>query len=499
MAARIGISIRRIVGAGAFSLMANGLVFARLFGPMMTVIRPTEVVELVLEDAPDADGPSAPVDKPVDKLDDKTDDPKALELPESKPKPKPKPKPEPKPKPQTEPPKPQPLVQRPPAPPPPLAPPPPPMPKEHLKSVEQDQFPDESQNASAQYLAEKNHRVKEDTRSTSSNLVKRVDGSSAPSEQSENRDDSVGGKEEKIAELQDQAGDPSLNPESASSGKEQALQTSEQQKPGALGMRNLMPIAEDRPQKERRDGVELDDPERGSLPRARKGEDRLRATAPRHGVDLRVRVDSDGLDRIIGYDVAAAQRRQGMRAERSMPKGRYDRYLTKLTAMRSAIENFLPEVKPGNQQELGTRASPFAAYIAAMHRMIHKHWTFGFLTSLEANWGKTKLFEDATLWTQLEIVLKTDGVVDKVTIVRTSGNLPFDTAAIDSVLSSSPFPTPPSVIRSANGKVYLDWKFHRDERACGTYGVDPHILTTPGDNSEHDTTPVPKTAQARPE
>ena len=39
----------------------------------------------------------------------------------------------------------------------------------------------------------------------------------------------------------------------------------------------------------------------------------------------------------------------------------------------------------------------------------------------------------------------------------------------------------------ANGKVYMDWQFHRDERACGTFGVDPHIITTPGGTIVHDT------------
>jgi hypothetical protein len=77
-------------------------------------------------------------------------------------------------------------------------------------------------------------------------------------------------------------------------------------------------------------------------------------------------------------------------------------------------------------------------------------------------------------------------------------------AAIDSVMSAAPFPAPPSTIKSANGKVYLDWQFHRDERACGTFGVDPHILTTVAENSEHDTsetgaqaTAMAKAARAR--
>ena len=45
--------------------------------------------------------------------------------------------------------------------------------------------------------------------------------------------------------------------------------------------------------------------------------------------------------------------------------------------MQAALENFIPEVKPGNQTALNTRAAPFAAYIARMHRSIHKLWGFG--------------------------------------------------------------------------------------------------------------------------
>jgi len=80
--------------------------------------------------------------------------------------------------------------------------------------------------------------------------------------------------------------------------------------------------------------------------------------------------------------------------------------------------------------------------------------------------------------------------------VRGSGLLAFDVAAIDSVMSAAPFPPPPSVIKSANGKVYLDWQFHRDERACGTFGVDPHILTTVAENTEHDTSETGAQAKA---
>ncbi|MGZ3442402.1 MAG: TonB C-terminal domain-containing protein, partial [Polyangia bacterium] len=141
-----------------------------------------------------------------------------------------------------------------------------------------------------------------------------------------------------------------------------------------------------------------------------------------------------------------------------------------------------------------TRASPFAAYITAMHRQIHKLFTLGFLSDIELR--NDSAYANEELWTQLEIVVKGDGSVERVGIVHGSGLLAFDVAAIDSVMSAAPFPAPPSVIKSANGKVYLDWQFHRDERACGTFGVDPHILTTVAENSEHDTSETGAQAMA---
>src|SRR5262249_41728364 len=52
---------------------------------------------------------------------------------------------------------------------------------------------------------------------------------------------------------------------------------------------------------------------------------------------------------------------------------------------------------------------------------------------------------------------------------------------------------PPQAIKSGNGKIYLHWRFHRDDRACGTFGVDPYILgTPPEDTINGDTSEIPK-------
>src|SRR5205823_2514708 len=144
---------------------------------------------------------------------------------------------------------------------------------------------------------------------------------------------------------------------------------------------------------------------------------------------------------IEGFGTAEKQRHEAALAQSSHKKGRYDRYLAKLGAMRSSIENFTLDVKPGNQAELGTRASPFAGYITSMHRQIHKLFAFGFLADIESKFGKTP-YDDPNLWTKLEIVVNPDGSVDKVSIARSSGVTGFDVAAIDSVMSAAPFQIP---------------------------------------------------------
>jgi TonB family protein len=91
---------------------------------------------------------------------------------------------------------------------------------------------------------------------------------------------------------------------------------------------------------------------------------------------------------------------------------------------------------------------------------------------------------DPNLITKLEIVLKGDGTVDKVTVIKTSGYTPFDVAAIDTVYSAAPYADPPREIRSGNGKIYVHWTFHRDDRQCATSGVDYFILDNANDNRD---------------
>ncbi len=144
---------------------------------------------------------------------------------------------------------------------------------------------------------------------------------------------------------------------------------------------------------------------------------------------------------------------------------------------RAAIENFTPAVKPGSQTALNAAASPFANYIAAVHRRIHRQFADRFLRNLPMFAGSP--YSDPTLNTKLEIVLNKDGSVHRVGIARTSGLLPFDFGAFNSVLRAQPYPPAPDSILSGDGRVYFHWGFYKNQRQCGTFNAEPYILPNP--------------------
>jgi len=156
---------------------------------------------------------------------------------------------------------------------------------------------------------------------------------------------------------------------------------------------------------------------------------------------------------------------------------------------RSAIENYVSSVKPGNQTALNAAAVPFASYLNGMHNRIHPLFADSFLESLDGLPANSPL-NDQHLVTVLEIVLTPNGHLKKMGIVRTSGITAFDIAALDAVDRAQPFGPAPSAIVSADGNVYLHWEFHRDEvYACSTMGARPYILNTPAPKNEEPTQP----------
>jgi outer membrane biosynthesis protein TonB len=369
--------------------------------------------------------------------------------------------------------KPEPEVVAPPMPP--MPPPPPPEHKGHEKIVDLDNDKDIPPPPDAKYLAQKNNRAEVETRARDTNMVEEQKGEDKQaSSPSDRHDKQVGGEKEKIAQLEEQKSKlgksaPDVTPHAK---PELAQPKDEPERPNKslLALRNPTP-------KQHELTPETADL---SLPHATDGEMPLPSHAARGDKSdpshltaakrTKLAFTAKDYEYLFGAD-AAAERKLAQEA-RSTHQGKFEK---RLARVKSAVENFIPEVAPGNQTALNTRAAPFAAYIARMHRSIHELWGFGQLEEWEEKSGSSP-FNNQNLVTELEIVLNGDGTVDRIGVVRTSGLTAYDVAAVDVVYSAGPYPDPPRAIRSANGKIYLHWHFYRDGRQCSPAFADPYIL-----------------------
>lgn len=355
-----------------------------------------------------------------------------------------------------------------------VPPPPPPKPmaeERNKKSVDFKIEKEEAPDPNAQFLAEKSSRAKEETRATRTNLEKEVSGENEQSSPSDRQDKEAGDKENKIAQLEDVSSKrgrsapeatPSLNPslsENAGNARESLLK-----------MRDT-PKREHEVTPETAVNELPRDPE-GTTPLPPDHLESMKDLEGRAGKSAQphLRLTAKQYEYLFGNDKEAAA--QLAQKKSSSKEGRFTKRLNRLA---SALENFIPEVKPGNQTALNTRAAPFAAFIARMHRSIHELWGFRYLDDLDRLPASNPL-NNRGLLAKLEIVLNGEGVVDKVALIRPSGLSAFDMSAIDTVYEAGPFAEPPPAIRSGNGKIYIHWTFHRDERACATAFVEYFIL-----------------------
>jgi TonB family protein len=142
---------------------------------------------------------------------------------------------------------------------------------------------------------------------------------------------------------------------------------------------------------------------------------------------------------------------------------------------RAAVENYVAGVKPGNTTALNAAADPFAMYLAAFHRNLHTEFAYEFIGSLPLSGGLANM----DLVAKVEIVVNPDGSLDRVGVVKSSGNLMYDFGAFNAVQRGAPYPPPPEKIRSPDGRTYLRWALHRNESQCGTWNAEPYILKNP--------------------
>ena len=158
---------------------------------------------------------------------------------------------------------------------------------------------------------------------------------------------------------------------------------------------------------------------------------------------------------------------------------------------KSAIENYVPSVRPGNQTALNTARSAFAGYLNAIHNRIHPIFADSFLGSLDSLPASHPM-NNEQLSTEIEIILDQEsGNLVRMGVTKFSGITAFDIAALDAVKRAAPFGTPPREIVSPDGKVYLHWEFHRNQEACSTFNARPFILKAQPSTAPTEVTPPP--------
>lgn len=177
----------------------------------------------------------------------------------------------------------------------------------------------------------------------------------------------------------------------------------------------------------------------------------------------------------IGQDQLNRERKAD--GERRLSKHRGSFRPQGLERWRSAIENYVATVQPGNQTALNTARAPFASYLNRIHQRLHDSFAFSFLPSLDSL-PSSHALNRPDLKTHLEIVLsKEDGRVVRMGVTRASGATAFDVGALEAVDQAAPYGAPPPEIVSPDGNVYLHWEFYRNPHyACSTYFARPYIL-----------------------
>ena len=355
---------------------------------------------------------------------------------------------------------------------------------EHQQAVQQ-----KSQNSevpppdNAQYIAEENSRVEEETVAKLRNFIRDQDDPSAgvmaepdlisPDEGNATEDDTADLRDKEGSNVRTATVEETLRERPKDAPDADPLQGDRVAKSSAR--RSAQPPNAEAPAPKAQQIITITD---GS------GTFTVSAPANRSGKGGRATQGTKGLNLNLTYSQFQAalgdselRKSRNARIEERKSKRRGASRAKQWKEFRAAIENFTPAVKPGNQTALNAAASPFANYIASVHRRIHRQFAGKFLAGLPTL--STSPYADISLRTKLEVVLNRDGSVHRVGVVRTSGLLPFDFGAFNSVIRGQPYAEPPRSILSGDGRVYLHWAFYRNHRQCGTFNAEPYVLKNP--------------------
>lgn len=181
------------------------------------------------------------------------------------------------------------------------------------------------------------------------------------------------------------------------------------------------------------------------------------------------------------FDERADRRRQEERREKGVGSEMYREIEESEGSVQATLENYIPEVKPGNHTSVNAEADVAATYINRIHSKIHPRWGGTYLPRLDRRYGPGHQLSNSNLNAVLEFKVDgSTGELEEVTIVSSSGVTSYDMEAVTIAKQVAPHPEAPDPLVSPDGNVYLHWNFWRDQRQCGTFGVSLYKLTEEG-------------------
>lgn len=125
----------------------------------------------------------------------------------------------------------------------------------------------------------------------------------------------------------------------------------------------------------------------------------------------------------------------------------------------SSTTDYLKDYEKGLETSLSTREFLYYTYFKRIKSQIQQHWEPNIKGKISQIMKSGRQIASIDRVTKLVIILNNEGDLTRIQVIRDSGILELDQAAIDAFKSAAPFPNPPSGLVEQDGTIKIRWDF----------------------------------------
>ena len=134
--------------------------------------------------------------------------------------------------------------------------------------------------------------------------------------------------------------------------------------------------------------------------------------------------------------------------------------LNELGTKLSQTPDFLPDVELGSHTLLNTKEFTYYSFFVRMKEQLYWRWLQSFKKDNSASLMLLAQEKQRLFSTYLYVVLSSDGEMQDLMVVDSSGSEVADSAALHAFLSAVPFPNPPAGLVEEDGFIHIRQSFH---------------------------------------